>query len=516
MLESRVRPSGADGAAVAPGKVADPDPAASVALPPLSLRTRAARGTLINAAFTVALGGLSLLNSFILAGLMSRSAYGIWGVLMVTLGTLLWLKQVGVGDKYIQQEEHDQELAFQKAFTLELMFSGALVVIMLFAIPIVVVVYGLPQLILPSVAVAFTMLVAAFQAPQWIYYRQMRFGFQRALAAVQPLVSFVVSIALAAAGAGYWAFVAGLAAGTCAASAASVLASPFRLRLRYEPGTLRTYSSFSGPLLIASAAGLVMTWSAMLSAKLALGVAALGAIALASTIVTYTESVDQLVTGTLYPAICAVRDRTSLLYESFVKSNRLALMWAVPFGVALTLFASELVQFGIGERWRPTVIVLEVFGIAAALNHVGFNWTAYFRARGETRPIALANLAATAVFLSAGIPLLVIFGLKGFAIGIALQGGAALIVRGFYLRRMFHGFGFLRHTVRAFLPTLPAAAVVLIMRQLEPRPKTIALALSELAVYVLVTALATFYLESRLIREAVSALRAPQPAPAVR
>jgi hypothetical protein len=110
----------------------------------------------------------------------------------------------------------------------------------------------------------------------------------------------------------------------------------------------------------------------------------------------------------------------------------------------------------------------------------------------------------------------VIFGLKGFAIGIALQGGAALIVRGFYLRRLFHGFGFLRHTVRAFLPTLPAAAVVLIMRQLEPRPKTVALALSELAAYVLVTALATFYLESRLIREALSALRAPQPAAAVR
>ena len=54
-------------------------------------------------------------------------------------------------------------------------------------------------------------------------------------------------------------------------------------------------------------------------------------IALAATIQSFTDSADQLVTGALYPAICAVRDRTGLLHESFVKSNRLALMWAVPF-----------------------------------------------------------------------------------------------------------------------------------------------------------------------------------------
>ena len=37
-------------------------------------------------------------------------------------------------------------------------------------------------------------------------------------------------------------------------------------------------------------------------------------------------------TNTLYPAICAVRDRKDVLFEAFVKSNRLALMWALPFG----------------------------------------------------------------------------------------------------------------------------------------------------------------------------------------
>ena len=91
-------------------------------------------------------------------------------------------------------------------------------------------------------------------------------------------------------------------------------------------------------------------------------------------------------TGALYPAVCAFSDRDGLLYESLVKSNRLALMWAVPFGVGLTFFCGDLVRFGIGERWHPAIVVLQVYGIAAAINHIGFNWTAYFRAVGEHAP----------------------------------------------------------------------------------------------------------------------------------
>jgi O-antigen/teichoic acid export membrane protein len=472
-----------------------------------SLRTQAARGTLVNTGFTIGLGGLGLLKSFVLAGFLTRSDYGVWGVLIVTVSTLLWLKQVGIGDKYIQQEESDQELAFQKALTLELALTGTLVLVLALAVPVIVLVYGLPRLIAPSIVIAFALLVSAFQAPQWIYYRQMDFVRQRALAAVDPVIGFVVSIVLAAVGAGYWAFVVGLAAGACAASLAAVLQSPFKLRLRYEPGTLKSYTSFSGPLLLASAAALVMTWVAVVATKLDLGIAAVGVITLAATIQSFTDSADQVVTGALYPAICAVREKVVLLQESFVKSNRLALMWAVPFGIGLTLFSADLVRFGIGERWRPAVIVLEVYGVAAALNHVGFNWTAYFRARAWTQPIAVASLGAMAAFLLVGIPLLLLFGLPGFAAGVAVQGVAAFLLRMFYVRRIFPGFAILGQIARSILPTLPAAALVLALRLVEPGARTLVLALAELFIYALVTAVATWYFESNLLREVMAIVR---------
>ncbi len=482
-----------------------------------SLRETAARGTLINSAFLIGLSALALVKGFLLAGFLTRGDYGLWGLLAVSMGTLLSLKQIGIGDKYIQQEDDDQELAFQRAFTLELLLTGGFVLLTAASLPLFAVLYGVPDLIVPGLVILVAFVATIFQAPLWILYRRMQFVRQRTLQAIDPIVSFVVSVALAVAGAGYWALVIGFVAGPCVSAIVTVRYSPFKLRFRYDSGALRSYASFSWPLFVAGAAGLVIAQAAVIAAEARLGIAAVGVVALAATITAFTERVDDVVTSTLYPAICAMPDRTSLLYESFVKSNRLALMWAVPFGTALTLFCSDLVTFGIGERWRPAVAVLQVYGLMAALNHVGFNWTAYFRARGETRPMAVAGIAAMVAFLLTVIPLLIEFGLRGFAAAVALQGLAALVCRAYFLRRLFDGFRFLRHAGRAFLPTLPAAAVVLALRAVEPSERTLGMALGELGLYVAVTVAATWYFESRLLREALGYLtrgrRGAAPAP---
>jgi PST family polysaccharide transporter len=480
-----------------------------------SLRTRAARGTLINTGFDIGIGVLGLARGFVLAGFVSKEAYGVWGVILVSLTTLVWFKQAGIGDKFVQQEEPDQELAFQRAFTFELALTSSCVLLMAAALPALVAIYDLPQLVAPGLVFALTLLITVFQAPQWIYYRRMEFGRQRALAAVDPVVGFIVSIGLAIAGAGYWSFVGGIAAGATASALASVWRSPYKLRLRWHRSALSTYTSFSGPLLVGGAAIFVMAWSGFIAAKLELGVAAVGVIALATNVSSFTDRVDALVTGALYPALCAVRDRTELLYESLVKSNRLALIWAVPFGVGVTLFCSDLVRFGIGERWRPAVTVLEVYGIVAAINHVGFNWTAYFRAIDRTRPIMVVSIAACVTFLAVGIPLLFAIGLPGFAAGMGAQAMVAVVMRAFYLQRLFPGFHFLRHAARAFLPTVPAAGAVLILRAVGSGQHNLAFALAQLATFLLVTVIATWYLESDLIREAVGQLLDRRPRAAV-
>jgi O-antigen/teichoic acid export membrane protein len=478
-----------------------------------TLRNRAARGTIITGAFLAALNALGIVKGLLVAALLTTTEYGVWGVLFVTLNGLLWLKHVGVSDKYVQQEEPDQELAFQKAFTIEVLFSGALLVLLLAAVPALAAITGHDELIAPGLVLAAALPAGALAAPVWVFYRRMDFLRQRLLQSVDPVVGFVVTVVLALAGAGYWSLVVGIAAGAWCSALAALASSPYRLALRFDRGTLREYVGFSWPVLVATLAGMLIAQLSVLAGEAELGLAGAGAIALGATLVSYTDRIDQVITATLYPAICAVRDRTDLLFESFVKSNRLALMWGIPFGAGLSLFASDLVEFVIGEEWRPAVGLIQAFGIMAALNHIGFNWEAYYRARGDTRPLAVVTVITLVAFLVVVLPLLAADGLNGFALGMAVMAVVALAGRWFYVSRLFPGFAAARHAARAIAPTLPAAGAVLLVRLAESGERSFAMALGELALYLAVTAAFTLVLERPLLREVLGYLRrAPVPA----
>jgi O-antigen/teichoic acid export membrane protein len=182
-------------------------------------------------------------------------------------------------------------------------------------------------------------------------------------------------------------------------------------------------------------------------------------------------------------------------------------MWGMPFGVGLALFASDLVRFVIGQRWQFAVTVIEATAIGAAIQHIGFNWTAFHRARDETKPIAVATWVSLLAYAVGPIPLLIADGLDGYSVGIVAAAIVALAVRGYFMQRMLSGFRVLAHTLRAVMPTLPAAALVLGARALEPGRRTPAWAVAELVAYLAVTVAATWILERPLLDEVLGYLR---------
>jgi O-antigen/teichoic acid export membrane protein len=461
---------------------------------------------IVNTAFDLSVSFLALLQALVVAALLTRAQYGVWGILVASMGVLAQLKAIGVSDKYLQQEEPDQELAFQRAFTLELLTAGIGMVVLLAALPVIAVMYGHWNLVAPGVALVTVLAADALQAPLWIYYRRMDFVRQRTLGTIQPAIAFVVTVGLAAAGLGYWALVVGLCVGAWIGALAALLSCPFRLRWRYDRGTLRSYASFSGPIFVVTVCTILLANVPMVATNAHLGLAGAGALALAVNITQFTERVDALVSGTLYPAICAVQQRLDLLREIFVKSNRLALMWAMPLGMALTLFAGDVVHFGLGDKWRPAIGLLRIVGAVAAISHIAFNWDDYFRARGDTRPIAYASVASTVTLLGVGIPLLLSQGLIGMGIGIGAGVAVHLIFRACYVSHIFEGFRFVRYGIRAIVPVVPAAAIVLVMRAIETAHRTLGIALAELSVFTIVVVLATWRLEGGLVREALAYL----------
>src|SRR3954454_24921646 len=158
------------------------------------LRQHAARGTLVNSAFQVGLAGLGLLRRLLIAAFLTRGEFGVWGIIITTLITLSWLKELGISDKYVQQSEPDQELAFQKAFTLELLVSLGFFAILVVALPIYGAAYGHPEIIVPGIVLALSVPISAFESPLWVPYRRMQFVRQRSLSAIDPVSAFVLTV----------------------------------------------------------------------------------------------------------------------------------------------------------------------------------------------------------------------------------------------------------------------------------------------------------------------------------
>jgi len=473
-----------------------------------TLRAHAARGVVINALFSVGFSALALLRGFVLARFVGVEDYGLWGILVSSLGLLGLLKQAVVQDRFVQQDDPDQRLAFQRALGVEVVWTGILGLLALAALPALAAAYGQPDLVLLGLVALAALPATVLQAPLWVLYRRMAFVRQRVLQAADPIVGFAVAVGLALAGAGVWSLVGGVVAGAWAAGALAVAFAPHPLRPRIERAALRAYAGFSWPLVLSAGATIIVTLGAVAVSTAVAGVAGAGAVTLAATVAQFSDRVDQVVTATLYPAICAVADRLDTLRESFVKTNRLGLMWAVPFGVGLALFADPLVAFAIGRQWEPAVPLLQAFGLTAAVGHVGYNWGAYHRARGETRPIVVVAAAGLIVFACVSVPLLVALGLPGLALGIGVQAVVGLVLRDHFLRRLLGpAAGLAPLAVRGAAAVAPAAGAVLLARVAAGPPATAGRALAELAAFALLTAAATVVLERRLLRETWSYLR---------
>ena len=477
-----------------------------------TLREHTARGTLINSGFQVGLAGVRLLQRLLVAAFLTQAEFGLWGILIATLLTLSWLKELGIADKYVQQAEPDQEAAFQKAFSLELALSLAFFAFVAAAFPLYALAYGHEEMIVPGIVLALSVPLTAFEAPAWIPYRRLQYVRHRVLLSVNPLVSFAVTISLGIAGAGYWALVAGVLAGALGGGIAATVSSPYRLALRFDRSTAREYAGFSWPLVGFGLSNLLVVQGTLLVANHTVGLAGIGVIGLAGLIASFGDRVDGIISQTIYPAVCATADRIELLHETFVKSNRVTLIWAMPFGVGLALFASDLITYVLGEQWRDAEPLLIAIGLIVAIGQVGFNWTIFMRAVNDTKPIFLASLLGVGSFFCVMVPALLAFGLAGYAVGLAAATALQLIAREHFLRRLFPGFAMVRQLLRAIAPSVPAAGLILAIRLLLGDQGSLPLALAELTLYAAATVSFTYLFERRLVGELIGYLRRrPRP-----
>ncbi len=477
--------------------------------PRAELRRRTLRGTLVTGGFLVAIDGLVLLQGLVVTRLLGPRQIGLYGVVSTTVISLIALKRVGIDEAFVQQNEADQEREFQYAFTLELGLSAAMFAIILALSPLVATVYRDHRLLALMASLAYLPLAFALQSPLWVFFRRMDYRRQRSLQAIQPVVGFVVTVPLAAAtGLGVWSLVVGQVAGYVVAVAAALAVTPYRLALRFDRRVATRYLRFSAPILATVIGAIVIAQGQILAIKLHDGLAAAGFITLAVTLTRYIDRADQIVTATIYPAICAIQGQRRALQELYLKSNRATLMWVLPYAVGIVLFAPDLVEFVLGATWRPAVVLLQGLAVVGAITQLGFNWFSFFRAHGNTRPPAVEAAAGAVGFLGFGLTGLLLDGFDGFVLGRIAAALVALGVRSVYVRRLLPDVRYRQLVGPTLLPIALAAAAALVLRLvLWGGHRTLAQAIAELALFAAVYGVTAVSRERALVAELLGSLR---------
>src|SRR3954454_14251749 len=122
----------------------------------VDLRGKTARGTLVNTAFTIGTSVVRLARGFLLTRIMPTSVLGLWDLLMAGFMTLLALGRVGFPDKFIQQDDPDQQRAFELAFTLQLALIAVFTLILAVGMPVFALIYGHHEIIVPGLVLALS------------------------------------------------------------------------------------------------------------------------------------------------------------------------------------------------------------------------------------------------------------------------------------------------------------------------------------------------------------------------
>jgi O-antigen/teichoic acid export membrane protein len=477
--------------------------------PRAELRRRTLRGTIVTAGFLVAIDALVLIQGLVVTRLLGPRQIGLYGVVSTTVISLISLKRVGIDEAFVQQDEADQEREFQYAFTLELGLSVAMFAIILALSPLVATVYRDHRLLALMASLAYLPLAFALQSPLWVFFRRMDFRRQRSLQAIQPAVGFVVTISLVATtGLGVWSIIVGQVVGYVFAVGAALMVAPYRLKLRYDRQVAARYLRFSAPIMVTILGAIVIAQGQVLAFKLHDGLAAAGFITLAATLTRYIDRADQIVTSTIYPAICAIQGQRQALEELYLKSNRATLLWVAPYAIGVVLFAPDLVHFILGPSWRPAVVLLQGLAIVGAITQLGFNWFSFFRAHGDTGPPAVASVAEGVAFLLFCPLGLLADGFHGFVAGRIGAALIALVVRGIYVRRLMPGVRYRQLAAPTLIPIALSCAAALALRvALWGDRRTLIQAIAELLLFGGVYAVAALRRERLLVAELTGALR---------
>jgi O-antigen/teichoic acid export membrane protein len=415
---------------------------------------------------SLVVGGLRMLQLFVLARLVAPEAFGIFAMTGIVLGLATHLLEIGAGAVVVQRQSLSAE-ALSNLFWVGLGTGICALLLLLFAAPLLAALFGEPRLEDALRWLSPVPLLTQVGLPyRSVLERDLRMGRLASIEIVAALASVAVAISAALAGGDLAALVASHLLGAAVASSLYVSQGwrSWRPRLRIEARAIAGEIRFGANLAAQRLVNYVTANVDFLLVGTFGGSGTLGHYSMAYNLANLPSThINRLFGRVAFPALARTQDDLTRTRANYLRIQQTSMLVNGPLVLGLAAVAPLAVPTVLGPTWTPSVPLLQVLCAVGLARCIGGGAGPLLLARG--RPDlglrwALLMAALHAPALIAGFHF-------GGALGVAVAFAVAQAIAVYLSYRLLVrallgqcGPAFIRSAVLPCTPAVAMAALV--------------------------------------------------------
>ena len=362
--------------------------------------------------------------TLIMVRLLTPADYGLNAMIEVPIELLMLFSTLGMDAAIIRFGKRDAE-QLASTFGLLLLLNMLFFLILLLSAGMIASYFKEPRLTALIQVTALIFVLTPFRViPNALLDMDLDFKLKSQVELAASVISALVALLLALAGAGVWALVAAILLNTVLRAGPLMYLRPWILRPALRIAPVRELLNYGVVIMAGGAIGVISAKALSLLAGPHLGVEVLGFYAVASVFSMLPMSkVMPILQQTMFPAFAQLKDQPAMARKYLLKSLELAALIIFPLTIGMACVSGHLVTVVFGDKWRAISLPLTILAALGPLRLVNQIFHGPLNAIGHAKSVTTINFISLAV-LSGGALYAASHGLMGL---IYLTGLSVLI-----------------------------------------------------------------------------------------
>jgi len=329
---------------------------------------------------------LDMVKLIVLARLLTKGDFGLFGVVGMALTALHTFSQTGF-DQALVQRKDDIESYLDTAWTVQLIRALALGAILFFAAEPIAAFFNDMRAASLLKVMAFSVVIAGTANIGIVYFKkELQFKKIFILTITGAVVSVVVGVILAYKLRSAWALVWAVIASTSVNCALSYFLHPYRPKLKFDREKAYTLMRYGGWVLAGTITIYFGSQLDYIFIGRVLGVSALGIYLMAYKIsllpiTEFTYTVARIA----MPSYAKLQGNPNRIRRAYDRLFQLTTALSIPACVGTIMIAPQIIDILLGSKWQEAVLPLQILMGAQLLKSIASTGSPLFMGAGKPR-----------------------------------------------------------------------------------------------------------------------------------